>query len=45
MKIVETIKQNRENKKIRHLKQLLMSEYCLPYTTPLTETEKLYANS
>jgi len=45
MKIVETIKQHRENKKIRHLKQLLMSEYCLPYTAPLTATEKLYANS
>ena len=45
MKIVETIKQHRANKKIRHLKQLLMSEYSLPYTPPLTATERLYASS
>ena len=45
MKLLEKIRQHRENERIKCIKRLLYNEYDLPYTTPLTVTEKLFASS
>ncbi len=45
MKLLEKIRQHRENERIKLIKRLLYNEYDLPYTTPLTVTEKLFASS
>ena len=45
MKIVEKIRQHRENERIKLIKRLLYNEYDLPYSQPLMVTEKLYASS
>ena len=45
MKLIDKIKQHRENERIKLIKRLLYNEYDLPYTTPLTATEKLFAGS
>ena len=45
MKIVEKIRQHRENERIKLIKRLLYNEYDLPYSMPLIGTEKIYVSS